>query len=135
MSYFSISPNSDIGHEPEYYLDRQVQIDGRGEVHISPSSNWGVGIMVITASHDPNAFGRIVYRPVIVKDGAWICSGAILYNCIIGFGAIVAVGTVVRSRDVPDWTMVEGNPARIIAAFRNDVWNYFDSAMELGRKK
>ena len=124
MSYFQIDPFKDIGHAPDYYADRNVQIDGRGEVHISPLSHWGVNIMVITASHDPNNFGAIVYRPVIVKDSAWICSGAILYNCTIGEGAIVAVGTVVRSRDVPDWTMVEGNPARMIAKFVDGAWDY-----------
>lgn len=124
MTYFNVNPDSDIGHPLEYYADRQVQIDGRGEVHISPLSHWGVGIMVITASHDPNNFSEVVYRPVIVKDKAWICSGAILYNCTIGEGAIVSVGCVVRSRDVPDGTMVEGNPAHIIAEFADGKWNY-----------
>lgn len=135
MSYFKLDATKDIGHEPAYYADRDIQIDGRGEVHISPTSNWGVGIMVITASHDPNNFSEVVYRPVVVKDRAWICSGAILYNCTIGEGAIVAVGCVVRSRDVPDWTMVEGNPARIISAFLEGEWRYMDYTMNIERKK
>jgi len=135
MPYFRINPDADIGHSPDYYADRQIQFDGRGEVHISPLSNWGVGIMVITASHDPNDFGKVVYRPVIVKDHAWICSGAILYNCVIGEGAIVAAGTVVRSRDVPDWTMVEGNPARAIAWFEDGEWGYGEDGVELKGKK
>lgn len=134
--YFRIDETKDIGHDAAYYADRQIQIDGRGEVHISPTSKWGVGIMVITASHDPNDFGDVVYRPVIVKDNAWICSGAILYNCTIGEGAIVAAGTVVRSRDVPDGAMVEGNPARIIASFENEKWTYYDGdGIELQSKK
>lgn len=136
MGYFNVNSESDIGHPPEYYVDRQIQIDGRGEVHISPLSNWGVGIMVITASHDPDNFGEVVYRPVVVKDHAWICSRALLYNCIIGEGAIVAAGTVVRSRDVPDWVMVEGNPARIIAWFANGHWIYAEGdGAELQSKK
>lgn len=135
MGYFNINSESDIGHAPEYYADRQVQIDGRGEVHISPLSHWGVGIMVITASHNPGNFSEVVYRPVIVKDYAWICSGAILYNCIIGEHAIVAAGCVVRSRDVPDCMMVEGNPPRIIACFTDDRWQYLDNSIELRRKK
>ena len=137
MPYLQIDPAKDIGHKPDYYADRNVQIDGRGEVHISPLSNWGVNIMVITASHDPDNFGAIVYRPVIVKDLAWICSGVILYNCTIGEGAIVAVGTVVRSRDVPRWTMVEGNPPRIIADFIHSIgkWKYTDDNFELQRWK
>lgn len=136
MTYFQLDESKDIGHEPAYYADRDIQIDGRGEVHISPLSHWGVGIVVITASHDPNNFSEVVYRPVIVKDKAWICSGAILYNCTIGEGAIVSVGTVVRSRDVPDGAMVEGNPARVIAwSDDTDEWKYTSTSLELKRKK
>lgn len=137
MTYFQIDETKDIGHPPEYYADRQIQIDGRGEIHISPLSHWGVGIMVITASHDPDNFSEVVYRPVVVADHAWICSGAILYNCTIGEGAIVAAGTVVRSRDVPAWMMVEGNPARVIARFIEGKWRYTHGkdAVELPRKK
>lgn len=135
--YFRIDESKDIGHDAAYYADRGIQIDGRGEVHISPLSNWGVDIMVITTSHDPDDLGEVVYRPVIVKDHAWICSGALLYNCVIGEGAIVAAGTVVRSRDVPKWTMVEGNPPRIIADFIHGTgkWLYTDDNFELQRKK
>lgn len=135
MTYFRLDESKDIGHPPEYYADRDIQIDGRGEVHISPSSNWGVGVVVITTSHDPNNFSEVVYRPVIVKDHAWIGSGVLLYNCTIGEGAVIAAGAVVRSRDVPDRTMVEGNPARIIAWFIDGKWEYRGVGQELPRKK
>jgi maltose O-acetyltransferase len=134
VPYFQIDEFKDIGHPANYYIDRDVIFDGRGEVHISPLSQWGVSIIVITASHDPNNFSEVVYRPVVVKDGAWICSCSLLYNCTVGTGAIVAAGSVVRSRDVPDWTMVEGNPARIIAHCVNGTWVYCDD-IPLDRKK
>jgi acetyltransferase-like isoleucine patch superfamily enzyme len=72
---------------------------------------------------------------VIVEAGAWICSYAILYNCHIGENAIVAIGAVVRSRNVPDGTMVEGNPARVIARLVNDKWEYIDYPIPLEAKK
>jgi dTDP-4-amino-4,6-dideoxygalactose transaminase/acetyltransferase-like isoleucine patch superfamily enzyme len=48
----------------------------------------------------------------VVKDGASIGSGAtILCGVTIGRGALVGAGAVV-TRDVPDYTVVYGNPAR-----------------------
>lgn len=50
----------------------------------------------------------------IVRKGASIGSGAtILANVVIGEKAIVGAGSVV-TRDVPDRTIVAGNPARVL---------------------
>ena len=49
----------------------------------------------------------------LVKQGASIGSGAtVLSRVVIGEGAIVGAGSVV-TRDVPPWTIVVGNPARV----------------------
>lgn len=54
-------------------------------------------------------------RPLVVGDDAWIGANAlILPGCgRIGRGAVVGAGSVV-TRDVPDFAIVAGNPARII---------------------
>lgn len=50
-------------------------------------------------------------EPIIIKDKAWIGVGCkILKGVTIGEGAIVGAGSVV-THDVPDWTVVGGNPA------------------------
>src|SRR5262249_13253014 len=55
----------------------------------------------------------------LVKRGASIGSGAtILANVVIGEGAIVGAGALV-SRDVPPYTIVAGNPARVLRAVPN----------------
>ncbi len=52
--------------------------------------------------------------PIIIKDNAWIgMNSIILKGVTIGEGSIVAAGSVV-THDVPDWTIVGGNPAQII---------------------
>lgn len=51
---------------------------------------------------------------VEIKDKAWIGFNAIILRGVtIGEGSVVASGSVV-TKDVPDWTVVGGNPAKII---------------------
>ena len=63
--------------------------------------------------------GSIVTSPIIIKDYAWISFGVtILKGVTIGEGAIVAANSVV-TKDVPDFTMVAGNPAKEIKKLKN----------------
>jgi acetyltransferase-like isoleucine patch superfamily enzyme len=51
---------------------------------------------------------------ITIKNKAWIgFNSIILKGVTIGEGAIVGAGSVV-TKDVPDWTIVAGNPAKII---------------------
>lgn len=50
--------------------------------------------------------------PIVVKDYAWIGSHSIIMKGVtIGRGAVVAMGSVVKF-NVPDLTVVSGNPAK-----------------------
>lgn len=52
--------------------------------------------------------------PIIIKDKAWLgFEVAVLKGVTIGEGAVVGSRSVV-TKDVPDWTIVAGNPAQII---------------------
>ncbi len=53
-------------------------------------------------------------KDVIVEDGVWVgCNAIILKGVTIGKGAVVAAGAVV-TRDVPPYSIVGGNPAKVI---------------------
>ncbi len=53
-------------------------------------------------------------KPVIIGDNVWIGKGSIILKGVtIGEGAVVAAGSVV-TKDVPAYTLVAGNPARVI---------------------
>lgn len=52
--------------------------------------------------------------PIIIKDKVWIgFETAVMKGVVIGEGAVVGARSVV-TKDVPDWTIVAGNPAKII---------------------
>ena len=123
---------SKAGHPFSYYSDRCVYLDFRGNLSIHPSTDWGYEVLVLTCSHNisDGTFGKPVKRAVIVKEGAWICSRAILYNCIIGEGAIVACGAVVQNVEVPPHTIVEGNPARIVKVFEDGAWKRMEKGSD-----
>ena len=59
-------------------------------------------------------------RPITIDNDVWIGLRAmIMPGVTIGDHAIVAAGSVV-TKDVPEWAIVGGNPAKIIKS-RKDV--------------
>ena len=57
---------------------------------------------------------NVTIAPVKISDKVWIGFGAsILPGVTIGEGAVVGAGSVV-TKDVAPWTIVAGNPARLI---------------------
>ena len=59
-------------------------------------------------------WSRVQRGQITIKDKAWIgFNSIILKGVTIGEGAIVGAGSVV-TKDVPPWTIVAGNPAKVI---------------------
>lgn len=59
-------------------------------------------------------WSNVKFAPVVIKNKAWIgFNSIILKGVTIGEGAIVASGSVV-TKNVPDFAIVGGNPAKII---------------------
>lgn len=57
--------------------------------------------------------------PIIIKDDVWIGANAIILKGItIGKGAVIGAGSVV-TKDVPDYAIVVGNPAKVVK-YRNE---------------
>jgi acetyltransferase-like isoleucine patch superfamily enzyme len=73
------------------------------------------GVTLISGSHDPDSADyRLVTKPIKIGDYAWIAMNAtVLQGVTIGYGAIVGAGSVV-TKDVEDYEIVAGNPARKI---------------------
>lgn len=83
------------------------------------------GVKLLTATHDvQDGSWPTVSRPITVGDYAWIATDAtILSGVTIGRGAVVGASAVV-TKDVPDYGVAVGNPARILDNQRAPVLDY-----------
>ena len=96
-----------------------MQILGRGIVKIGSNFHSGIECMMITENHNYEGT-RLPYDETFVKkeikirDNVWFGNRVLVVgNVTIGEGAIVAAGSVVV-KDVPDFAIVGGNPAKVI---------------------
>lgn len=119
MGDFRNQPHCEL--DKEYFEQRDSFVDCREAdcLWISREANIGWNNVFITQTHNtnPGMFGELQGRKIIIEKKAFITSFCILYNCRIGEGAVVAIGSVVRSQQVPPWTMVAGNPSVPIKRF------------------
>lgn len=98
-------------------------LDGRGyRIEIGHDTSIGPEATLLTLGHEPNSpdFGNRG-GPVKIGPRAWIAYRAIILPGVsIGEGAVVAAGSVV-SKDVPPYTIVAGNPARVIGERKRNL--------------
>jgi len=97
------------------WIDGGVSLYSVDEISIGANAVISSGALVCTASHDiASETFDLVTKPVSIGDCAWICSRAmILPGVSVREGAVVAAGSVV-TKDVPPWTVVGGNPAKVL---------------------
>lgn len=112
----SIGKFSSVGHE--------CKLDGRGGLKIGNSVNLSSGVWIWTQEHGVNCpMFSVTSAPVTVGDYVWLGGRVIVLPGVkIGVGAVVASGAVV-TKDVEDYSIVAGVPARKIGV-RTSKLNY-----------
>lgn len=101
------------------YINRNCTIVSLEEITIEKGVTIGPNVCIYDHDHNPQYllnpdFPAFLSEPVVIKEKAWIGAGAIILKGVtIGKNSIVAAGAVV-TKDVPDFALVGGVPARII---------------------
>lgn len=106
-------------------------LDGRAKLSIGNHVNIASSVMIFNSEHDlsKNNFLAIV-EPVEIGDYVFMGPRVIILPGVkIGKGAVVAAGAVV-TKDVSDFTIVGGIPAKVIGERKNKNPDY-----KLGRAR
>lgn len=86
----------------------------RGGITIEDNVMLAANVQLISNNHDVYDRQVITCKPVLIKEGAWIGAGAtILPGVCVGKYAVVGANSVV-TKDVPDYGVVVGNPAKLV---------------------
>ncbi len=90
-------------------------LDNRSGIRIGNNVNIAHGTKIYTLGHDVNSPDlHLIGRPVVIEDDVFVFSNALVMPGVtIGKGAVVLPGSVVV-KDVPQYSIVGGNPARVV---------------------
>ena len=101
------------------WIDRNVYLYNVERITIGDNAIISDSAYICTASHDISKKDfPLTTAPVVIGAGAWISAHAkILPGVKIGEGAVVGAGAIV-TKDVAPWTVVAGNPAKVIKTRR-----------------
>lgn len=113
------------------HFGSQNRIASKDAVIIEDDVLFAAFVHVTDHSHDYHDISLPISRqgvigkgPVVIKRGAWLALGChILSGVTVGEHSVVAANAVV-TKDVPPYTVVGGNPARIISQydFETNAW-------------
>lgn len=116
-AYFGKGNELSIGNRSGIGLNARIQ----GPVSIGDHVMMGPEVHIYTRNHDFSRRdipmidqGDTISEPVIIGDDVWIgARSIILPGVTVGNGAIIAAGSVV-TKSVAPYTIVGGNPAKLI---------------------
>jgi acetyltransferase-like isoleucine patch superfamily enzyme len=122
-----IGDNTGIGHGCIFTIGKLISI-GRN-CNLS-----GDTLIMDSNGHDTDPRSRLAHeapqpedvRPVIIRDGVWIGMRCIIFPGVkIGEGSVIAAGSVVRTH-VPAYSVVAGNPAKVMFRLKKPEQNQED---------
>lgn len=102
------------------FINSNMLAMARGGITIEDGVQIAANVQLISNNHDPYDLSVLTCKPVLIKESAWIGAGAtILPGVCVGKHAVVGAAAVV-TKDVPDYAVVVGNPAKVIRMLDKD---------------
>ena len=96
------------------FINSNSLLMARGGITIEDDVMMAANVQLLSNNHDEYDRQVLTCKPIHIKRGAWIGAGAtILPGVCVGKYAIVGAASVV-TKDVPDYAVVVGNPARVV---------------------
>jgi acetyltransferase-like isoleucine patch superfamily enzyme len=103
---------------------------GQGGITIGDDVYLGTLVQILAVNHvfhdttRPISMQGITAQGISIGNGSWIGSGAIILDGVrIGCNVVVGAGAVV-TRDIPDYCIAVGNPARVIRNLRTHPFSH-----------
>ncbi len=135
-AYFASGRDIEIGDNSGIGLNCRVT----GPLKIGRDVMMGPDVMIFTQNHETNRLDipmrlqTAPKKPVVIEDDVWIAARVIILPGItVHRGAILGAGAVV-TKDVPEYAVVGGNPARIIK-YRNEAKAHEEKEEETGNQE
>ncbi len=133
-------PNVSICNEPAIIIEdgcgigRRSVISAKNQIHIMRNTIFAPSVLIMDHNHDfEDVTVPIARQPMTpggtirIEEGCWIGFGAVIMcsrgELVIGRGSVVGANSVV-SRSVPAYSVVAGNPAKIVKQYdpEKKIW-------------
>jgi acetyltransferase-like isoleucine patch superfamily enzyme len=123
----SICTESAIIIEDGCGIGRRSVISAKNQIHIQRNTIFGPSVLIMDHNHAfENVTLPIAHQPMTpggtirIEQGCWIGFGAAIIcgrgELVIGRGSVVGANSVV-TRSVPPYSVVSGNPAKIVKQY------------------
>lgn len=117
-------PRSGIHIGQRSLIGESCILRGQGGITIGDDVYLGTLVQLLAVNHifadtdRPISHQGITAEGISIGDGSWIGSGAIVLDGVrIGRNVVIGAGAVVN-KDVPDYCVAVGNPARVVRNLR-----------------
>jgi acetyltransferase-like isoleucine patch superfamily enzyme len=121
-------------------IGRRCVISARNKIHIGKNVLFGPSVLVTDHNHTAedtmipiNEQGTTGGGSIRIEEGCWIGFGAVIVcsrgELVIGRNSVVGANSVV-TKNVPPYSVVTGNPARVIKQFDSTKGQWMKGPVE-----